>query len=426
MKRTSFSALLAAAALAGQASAQDIVDILANDPQFSTLVTAVQTAGLESALKGPGPLTVFAPTNDAFNALPPGALNDLLANPDELTQVLLYHVIGDELLAAEVLQGGDATTLQGLDVEFSNPASGPQVNDAPILATDTIASNGVIHTIGSVLDPASAPIDLFDGIRGNPNFTLLTAALELTGLDDALNGDGPFTVFAPTDRAFLSLGNQTLRSLAADPDALTDILLTHVIGAEVLASDVLAGGLARTLSSEILLFNNTPFGAYVNASRVTQVNRFYTNGVLHTIDTVIVPPQPTIVDQLVAFPEFETLVTAVETAGLVDTLSGDTEFTLFAPVDAAFAALPPGVLDGLLQDPQALGDVLTYHVVPGKVFASDVLNANSATTVQGADVTFSVQNGNVFVNGAQITTVDVEVGNGVIHFIDGVLTPPGS
>ncbi|MEO0651428.1 MAG: fasciclin domain-containing protein, partial [Planctomycetota bacterium] len=142
MLNRSFTALLAAGVLtAGQASAQDIVDTLAGDPQFSTLVTAVQTAGLVDALKGPGPLTVFAPTNAAFDKLPTAELDALLADPGALTQVLLYHVVDGQLLAADVLQGGDATTLANRDVTFSVDNGVPFVNASVISAVDDVVSN---------------------------------------------------------------------------------------------------------------------------------------------------------------------------------------------------------------------------------------------------------------------------------------------
>jgi len=130
-----------------------------------------------------------------------------------------------------------------------------------------------------------------------------------------------------------------------------------------------------------------------------------------------------IVDTAVEAGSFTTLVTAVEAAGLVDTLKGEGPFTVFAPTDAAFAALPEGALDGLLADIPALTDVLLYHVVSGKVMAADVVNLSSATTVQGSDLTITVEDGAVMINDALVVTADIETSNGVIHVIDAVLLP---
>ena len=130
-----------------------------------------------------------------------------------------------------------------------------------------------------------------------------------------------------------------------------------------------------------------------------------------------------IVDTAVEAGSFTTLVIAVEAAGLVDTLKGEGPFTVFAPTDAAFAALPEGALDGLLADIPALTDVLLYHVVPGKVMAAEVVNLSSATTVQGSDLTITVEDGAVMINDALVVTADIETSNGVIHVIDAVLLP---
>jgi uncharacterized surface protein with fasciclin (FAS1) repeats len=133
----------------------------------------------------------------------------------------------------------------------------------------------------------------------------------------------------------------------------------------------------------------------------------------------------TIVDVAVADGRFTTLVTAVEAAGLVDTLSGEGPFTVFAPVDDAFAGLPEGTLDAVLADNELLTSILLYHVVPGEVFAADVVGLESATTVEGSDISITVDDdGNVFLNDdIQVIITDVPASNGVIHVIDGVLVP---
>ena len=135
-------------------------------------------------------------------------------------------------------------------------------------------------------------------------------------------------------------------------------------------------------------------------------------------------PQADIVDTAVAAGSFTTLATALQAAGLVDTLKGDGPFTVFAPTDAAFAKLPAGTLEALLADPAKLQAVLTYHVVPGRVTAADVATLSSATTVQGAPIAIDTSMG-VRVNDAQVTQADVMTSNGVIHVIDTVLLPPG-
>jgi len=133
-----------------------------------------------------------------------------------------------------------------------------------------------------------------------------------------------------------------------------------------------------------------------------------------------------IVDTAVAAGSFTTLAAALEAAGLVDTLKGAGPFTVFAPTDEAFARLPAGTVEALLEDPKALGDILLYHVVPGKVMAADVVKLTSADTALGQPVDIKVEDGKVFINGAQVTTTDIAAANGVIHVIDSVILPPGN
>jgi uncharacterized surface protein with fasciclin (FAS1) repeats len=136
--------------------------------------------------------------------------------------------------------------------------------------------------------------------------------------------------------------------------------------------------------------------------------------------------QPDIVDTAVAAGQFETLVAAIQAAGLVDALKGEGPYTVFAPTDAAFAALPEGALEGLLVNPEALAQVLLYHVVEGEVTSADVVNLSSATTLQGQDVHITVEGDTVRINGANVVAVDVAASNGVIHVIDSVILPSAS
>ena len=130
-----------------------------------------------------------------------------------------------------------------------------------------------------------------------------------------------------------------------------------------------------------------------------------------------------ILDTAAAAGNFTTLIAAVEAAGLTETLSGEGPFTVFAPTDEAFAALPAGTVEALLADPAALAAILTYHVVAGKVMSTDLTNGMMAATVNGAEVTITTEGG-VMVNDATVTTADIEASNGVIHVIDKVIMPP--
>ena len=270
-------------------------------------------------------------------------------------------------------------------------------------------------------------------------FTTLVTAVEAAGLAETLSGEGSFTVFAPTDDAFAALPEGTLDSLLADPEgALTDVLLYHVVDGAVMAETVVTLESATTLQGEDVAITVADGNVFLNeTTQVIITDIEASNGVIHVIDTVLLPPSmsaeeemmedaPSIAEIAVEDGRFTTLVAALDAAGLVETLSGEGEFTVFAPTDDAFAALPEGTVEGLLEDPEgALTDILLYHVVDGAVPAETVVTLESATTLNGADVTITVtEDGEVFLNDTvQVIITDIQASNGIIHVIDGVLLP---
>jgi uncharacterized surface protein with fasciclin (FAS1) repeats len=203
-----------------------------------------------------------------------------------------------------------------------------------------------------------------------------------------------------------------------------------------MAADVVDLTSATTVLGKDVAVKVDMGNVYINDAQVIITDIETSNGVIHVIDAVLLPPaddavmmeeKNTIVDIAVADGRFNTLVAAVTAADLVETLSGEGPFTVFAPTDDAFAALPEGTLDSLLlpENKQALTDILLYHVVSGKVMAADVVTLTSATTVLGKDVTITVKDGNVYLNDTvQVIITDIEASNGVIHVIDAVLLPP--
>jgi transforming growth factor-beta-induced protein len=399
---------------------QTIVDIAAADERFSTLVTAVQAAGLVETLQSEGPFTVFAPTNDAFAQLPEGALDELLANPAQLEQVLLYHVVPGKVMASDVVSLTSAETAPGIPVSITVDGDVVTVGGAQVTITDIEASNGVIHVIDSVILP---PGDIVATAVDAGSFTTLAAALEAAGLVEALQAEGPFTVFAPTDEAFANLPEGTLESLLADPEQLQQILLYHVAEGRLTAEDVTGMESIQTLQGKSINVQADMGSVMLNEANVAAADVIASNGIIHVIDTVLIPPMD-MVETAQADGRFTTLLAAAEAAGLVETLKGEGPFTLFAPTDDAFARLPAGTIEALLEDPDQLSAILLYHVVSGKVMAADVVELESAETVQGQPVSIRIEGDQVFINDAQVIITDIETSNGVIHVIDSVLLPP--
>ena len=285
-------------------------------------------------------------------------------------------------------------------------------------------------------EPEVMEMDIVDTAVADGRFTTLVAAVTAAELVDTLKGEGPFTVFAPTDDAFAALPEGTVESLLLpeNKQALTDILLYHVVSGKVMAADVVNLESATTVLGKDVAIKVDGGKVYINDAEVIITDIETSNGVIHVIDSVILPPSEeeammdkTIVDIAVEDGRFNTLVAAVTAADLVETLNGEGPFTVFAPTDDAFAALPEGTVENLLlpENKQALTDILLYHVVSGKVMAADVVGLTSAPTVLGQDITITVKDGNVFLNDTvQVIITDIEASNGVIHVIDAVLLPP--
>lgn len=272
-------------------------------------------------------------------------------------------------------------------------------------------------------NPLTPPEDLniIETAAEAGTFQTLLAAVEAAGLTSTLEGSGPFTVFAPTDQAFNALPEGTVEALLADLEALTQVLLYHVVPGRIMASDLSDGQIVQTAQGREFRVT-LPGGARVNGVNVTATDVLASNGVIHVIDAVLIPVEDNVDTAIGA--GFETLVAAVQAAGLEDALRDpEARYTIFAPTDEAFAALPEGTVEALLADPEALAQILLYHVVDSRVFAGGLVDGMEVTTLQGETVTISL-NGGAQVNGASIIATDILTANGVIHVIDAVLLPP--
>jgi len=261
---------------------------------------------------------------------------------------------------------------------------------------------------------------------GAGSFNTLVAAVKAAGLVDTLSGPGPFTVFAPTDEAFAKLPAGTVENLLKpeNKELLKAVLTYHVVPGKVMASDV--GGLtsATTVNGQRIDIS-TKGGVKVDNAKVTATDIVATNGVIHVIDTVIMPSTKNVLETAAAAGSFKTLSAAIQAAGLVSTLEGSGPFTVLAPTDEAFAKLPAGTVENLLkpENKSKLVDVLTFHVIPGRIYSDQALKTKSFKTVQGGTVTFAVDGGTAKVNGATIAKTDIDSKNGVIHVIDAVILP---
>ncbi|MDP4826856.1 MAG: fasciclin domain-containing protein [Flavobacteriales bacterium] len=408
-----------------------VVDIIVDSPVHTTLEAAVIAAELADDLSGAGPFTVFAPTDDAFAALPAGVVDALLLDPTgELANILLYHVVGAAALSTDLSDGQMISTLLGPDVTVSIMGGTVMINGATVVIADLTADNGVVHVIDAVLlPPAAQPATVVDIIVDSPVHTTLEAAVIAAELADDLSGAGPFTVFAPTDDAFAALPAGVVDALLLDPTGeLANILLYHVVGAAALSTDLSDGQMISTLLGPDVTVSIMGGTVMINGATVVIADLTADNGVVHVIDAVLLPPvaQPaTVYDIIADSPDHTILETALLAAGLDDDLQTAGPFTVFAPTDAAFAGLAPGVLDNLIANPAQLAQILLYHVVGSQAASTDLSNGQTIETLQGEDVEITIAGG-VQVNDANVIVADLFADNGVVHVIDGVLLPPVS
>jgi transforming growth factor-beta-induced protein len=277
----------------------------------------------------------------------------------------------------------------------------------------------------SAFAKASSDQTIVEIAAGNKDFSTLVAAVKAAGLADTLGGDGPFTVFAPTNEAFAKLPAGTVETLLKpeNKEKLASILTYHVVAAKVMAADVKPGQVKTVNGNEFKLAVSDG-KVTVDGATVIKTDIVGNNGVIHVIDHVILPPTKTVVEIAAGNEDFSTLVAAVKAAGLVDTLSGDGPFTVFAPTNEAFAKLPKGTVESLLkpENKEKLAAILTYHVVAGKVMAADV-KSGTVATVNGKSLKLAVSDAGVMVDSAKVLKTDIVGTNGVIHVIDSVILP---
>ena len=390
-----------------------------------SLVAGVIQAELLSTLQGPGPFTVFAPTDQAF--MDAGIDLTALDTPEgkaTLSDILLYHVVAGEVPAADVSECMSADAVNGQPLAFTVDG-GVMVNNANVTIPDVMTSNGIIHVIDKVLMPSDAPNDIPRTAQCTGIHDSLVAAVIQAELLETLQGQGPFTVFAPTDQAFTDAGIDLASLDTPEGKAiLSDILLYHVVAGNVPSSAVTECMSADAVNGQPLSFTVNG-GVMVNDANVSLPDVATSNGVIHVIDKVLIPTDtPNDIPRTAQCTgQHNSLVSSVIQAELLETLQGDGPFTVFAPTDQAFTEA--GIDLASLDNPEgkaALADILLYHVLDGEVPAANVTDCLSATTINGNPLSFTVGD-TVMVNGATVTATDVPTSNGIIHVIDKVLLP---
>jgi len=288
------------------------------------------------------------------------------------------------------------------------------------LKVDWIRSYG-----GSASDDDIVSAALADG-----RFGILAKALTEAKLVETLQGKGPFTVFAPTDDAFKKLPKGTVETLLKPENSskLQAVLTYHVVAGSIDLVSALSAAEAKTFQGSPVKIAFSEGRVRINDAAIVNADIQCSNGVIHVIDSVILPPKEAEPSNDIASVakragNFTTLLAAVDAVGLTDALTSDQDVTVLAPTDAAFAALPKGTVEELLksENRDKLMAILSLHAIPGKVSAGDALNAGIAKSLGGGSLKFSVVDGLLKVNGATIVKTDIKCDNGTIHVIDAVI-----
>jgi uncharacterized surface protein with fasciclin (FAS1) repeats len=292
---------------------------------------------------------------------------------------------------------------------------------ASAICLGAVASTAAIANVAQAADKTIVETAVEAG-----KFKTLAAALGAADLVEVLNGDGPFTVFAPTDEAFAKLPKSAIASLLKpeNKEKLAGILTYHVVAGKVMAKDVVGLKGAVTVNGQRIDIATDDGTVTLDGATVTTTDIECSNGVIHIIDSVMMPASKSIVATADGAGTFKTLIAAAKAAGLVEALSGG-PLTVFAPTDEAFAKLPEGTIATLLkpENKSKLADILKYHVVAGRVYSEAALKAKSAETLQGSTISVSVKDGAAYINEAKLLKTDIDASNGVIHVIDSVLLP---
>jgi len=341
------------------ANTNTIYDIVSNSSDHTTLKTAVDACSLDGVLTSTSSLTLFAPTDAAFNLLPAGTVTALLNDIPQLTDILKHHVVADSVMSGMLSNGQVVTTLLGTDVVITINANGVFIDNAQVTVADLVADNGVVHVIDAVLLP---PTDC-NGITGG------TALLDSCGI---------------CQQAYIYNFQTNVPTFVDN-------------------ANILVAGVDYNPSNEALIYPDNPNNPLWNNDPSLCSNTIY--------------------DIVSNSSDHTTLKTAIDACSLDGVLTSTSSLTLFAPTDAAFNLLPAGTVTALLNDIPQLTDILKHHVVADSVMSGMLSNGQVVTTLLGTDVVVTINANGVFIDNAQVTVADLVADNGVVHVIDAVLLP---
>ncbi|MCB0648009.1 MAG: fasciclin domain-containing protein [Saprospiraceae bacterium] len=416
----------------------NLYDLIKASPEHRILSLLIDLYGYDDDLiNSPVPLTIYAPTDAAFTTLGPYKLISILSNPEEEIGALLgRHVVIGKFTAANIMDGQQMLTITSelLTVGLTNGVY--TVNGVEVITADIPASNGVLNIVHEFINPTATGNTIADIITTSPDHQAIASILSTSGLEDDLRGEGPFTVFAPTDAAINALDPLFVQELLADQAGkLRSLLLYHITFGNFTSSsltnnqEILMSNGQRvtiTFDGDIMMVNNIP---------VTVKDIIADNGVVHSIDTVLIPEldeSNTILDIVARSPQHTILFASIALNGLDESLRSEGPITLFAPTNAAFEAMPQGLIEDILLGGNS-AKVLLRHITNGKVYSDSLEDFSSIVMLDGSEFIIyrnqdklsiaEIIGGDLVYPLANITVKDIEADNGIVHVIDAVISP---
>lgn len=417
-----------------------LAELIAQDNQFAILRSLLSKTGLLQKLKEPGHITIFAPTDSAFEKLDPAVRSRLMQGEACIGNVLKHHLVPHTVCSTAVQTRLTTMNMDGDTLQLERrPDDGKLfVSGIQIVAKDVVGTNGIIHVIDGIIMPDSArPIT---GVLSSHNLTTFLSLLREAGLAESLDSMSNVTLFAPTDEALAKPeAMATLEKLRADKDRLRDLLLYHTTGPEVQSCDFsndkqLKSGLADK-SIRINLYATLPFftGAITRATaqcaRLINFDNRACGGVIHEVDKLLVPPSGSILELIERGDNYTLLRKIMKGTGLEEELNGEGPFTFLAPPDSALYKLEEEDLKILTEDKHLAERVLRQHILPealccAGVGATSWPFTNRVETLSGRSVAVRRDHeGRVHIGSTMVKDCDIPATNGLIHTVNRVMVP---
>ncbi|KAM7418242.1 hypothetical protein PAMA_017752 [Pampus argenteus] len=384
------------------------------DDDLETLRMAIAAAGLTNILENEGQYTVFAPTNEAFEKIPPEILNRILGDPIALKDLLNYHILKHMQCAESIVSGTPMETLQGTVLEVGCDRDQMTLNGKAIITKkDQLGTNGVIHYINEVLIPDSAKtlLELAEGSSVAEATRLFVEA----GLSSHLTGSEALTMLAPLDDAFK--GSLSITS------NMRKLMTNHILKEQLSSKSLYHGQELETLGGlklRVFVYRNNLCIENTCIAAHDKMGRFAS---MFTVDKVLTPPMGTIMDVLKADDRFSLLVGAIQVAGMTELLNQQGMLTFFAPTNDAFNALSQPELNRLMRNHQELSAMLRYHLGESMLVSGGVGSHTRVKPLEGQKLELGVRNYTVYVNKIPVVDADLMATNGVVHAVNSIIKP---